>query len=83
MSDDDVVMFRIEISRELGSISENLRRIDEHLQEAKSVSAIMWKKIDKNKKDIEDMKVKLAFISAGVSFIVANFEPIIKFFVKS
>ena len=82
MSNDEAVNFRIEISRELGAIAENLRRIDEHLMESKNVTQVMWKKIDKNSSDIASMKIKLAIISAVTSFIVANFDTIIRFITK-
>ncbi len=82
MSNDETVNFRIEISRELGAIAENLRRIDEHLMESKNVTQVMWKKIDKNSSDIARMKIKLAIISAVTSFIVANFDTIIRFITK-
>lgn len=82
MSNDETVNFRIEISRELGAIAENLRRIDEHLMESKNVTQVMWKKIDKNSSDITSMKIKLTLISAVTSFIVANFDTIIRFITK-
>lgn len=79
MSDKDVADFRIELSRELGAITERLRSIDEHLTESKSTASTMWRRIDQNTQEIINMKARLAVISALVSFVVANGRQIIDF----
>lgn len=82
MPNEEMQQFRVDISRELGAITERLRSIDEHLIENKATSNAMWKKIDRNYRDIQTLKLKIGILSAVISFIVANYRAIIGLFIK-
>ena len=82
MHNQDMVDFRVEISRELGAISENLRRIDEHLIAAKNTTQTIWRRVDGNTNKISKIEMKLTFMCAVISLVVSNLQTIINYIVK-
>lgn len=79
MSDSDMQQFRIDLSRELGAITERLRSIDEHLAESKNTTTTMWRKIDKLNEELTSLKIKVAVVSMIISLIVSNADALLRF----
>lgn len=80
MSDNDLVEFRIQISKEIGAMTERLRSIDEHFHDFRKTTDAMWKKIDKLNEELTSMKIKVAVVSLVISLSASNFDVILKAF---
>ncbi len=78
MSESDLVDFRIQISKEIGSITERLRSIDGHFQDFNKYSDAMWKKIDKINDELTGIKIRVAVVSMIVSAVVSNAGALLK-----
>ena len=80
MTTTEFEIFRADISRELGAITERLRSLDQNVQDIKGEGTSVWRRIDDHTKEINLIKVKVAAIAAAISFVVTNFENIMRLF---
>lgn len=83
MTHDEEKSFAISISRELGSISARLSNIEHLLEDHSRSFAPIFERIEFNKNQITELKVKVFFISSGISFVVSVLPYIAGYFLKT